>query len=125
MEWEIKSFMDFEPSWQNSIDSIKAAEDEYVYSIITINDDIAAFGAIGKIAGDIAQLGVNKKYRNKDIGTYLINDLIHSTKSSKVTVINVNSKNESIIKLLKKFGFENYINQYEMIFPIKLCINST
>ncbi|MGO5067089.1 MULTISPECIES: GNAT family N-acetyltransferase [unclassified Clostridium] len=114
-DWrEMKEFWDFEPSWQNSIDSINAVSDALIYSIVRLNDSIVGYGVIDKKTGDIPQIAVNKNYRYKGIASSIITDLIKNTESHNINVINVDGESKSMMNLLMKLGFKDGVSQYEM-----------
>lgn len=118
-EWEqFTKFWDVQPSWQNSIDSINASPETFSYSVVRSDNTIAAYGVIEKKTGDIPQLGVAKDYRRKGIASSLLADLIKSTESEKISVINVEDKADTVKGFLSASGFEHFIDQYEMIFDI-------
>lgn len=76
-DWrELTEFWDFAPSWQNSIDSINAVSDSFIYSIVHLDDNIVGYGVIDKKTGDIPQIAVNKNYRRKGIAKSIITDLM-------------------------------------------------
>lgn len=112
---KLMEMWDFKPSWQNSIDSINAVLDTFIYSIIVINDSIVGYGIIDKKTGDIPQIAVSKNYRCKGIGRSIFADLISNTESCNISVLNVESKCDSMKKFLLHLGFENNVSQYEMI----------
>ncbi|MCT4545286.1 MAG: GNAT family N-acetyltransferase [Vallitalea sp.] len=113
-----KEFWDFNPSWQNSIDSIYAASDTFVYSIIRSNDNIVGYGIIDKKTGDIPQIAVDKNYRGKGIAKSIVADLLKNTESCKVNVKNVDDECKPMKEILIKLGFEFVVNQYEMILKL-------
>lgn len=119
-DWrELKEFWDFQPSWQNSIDSINAVSDAFIYSIVRLNDSIVGYGVIDKKTGDIPQIAVNKNYRYKGIASSIITDLIKNTDSYNINVINVDGESKSMMNLLLKLGFKYGVSQYEMILKLK------
>ncbi len=72
--WEIfKTFWDFSPSWQNSINSVKAVKEIFSYVVVKDKNNIIGYGIIEKNSGKIPQLAVDKNYRNKNIGKNIIN----------------------------------------------------
>lgn len=112
---ELMKFWDFKPSWQNSMDSVNAVSNAFIYSAISINDAIAGYGIIDKKSGDIPQIAVDKNYRGKGIGRSILADLINTAESENINVINVDSQSSSMKDFLLKFGFQHKISQYEMI----------
>ncbi|WP_434301964.1 GNAT family N-acetyltransferase [Clostridium botulinum] len=119
MAWEqLTEFWDFQPSWQNSIDSINAVSEEFLYSIVHFHNKIVGYGIIDKRTGDIPQIAVNKHYRDKGIARSIITDLIENTESYKISVINVDDKSKCTKDFLIKLGFEHIVDQYEMLLKI-------
>ncbi|WP_330671425.1 GNAT family N-acetyltransferase [Anaeromicrobium sp.] len=114
--WErLIKFWDFEPSWQNSIDSINATSDIFIYSIIHFDDNIVGYGIIDKKTGDIPQIAVDKNYRRKGIARSIVTDLLKNTRSCSINVTNVDEESTSTKEFLIKLGFKYIIGQYEMI----------
>ncbi|WP_434293346.1 GNAT family N-acetyltransferase [Clostridium botulinum] len=118
-DWrELTEFWDFAPSWQNSIDSINAVSDSFIYSIVRFDDNIVGYGVIDKKTGDIPQIAVNKNYRRKGIARNILTDLIKNTESYNINVINVDGRSKSMKDFLLKLGFECGVSQYEMILKL-------
>lgn len=119
MSWEqLTEFWDFEPSWQNSIDSINAVSEEFLYSIVHFDNRIVGYGIINKRTGDIPQIAVNKHYRGKGIARSIITDLIEDTESYKISVLNVDDESKCTKDFLIKLGFKHIVGQYEMLLKI-------
>ncbi|WFA09040.1 GNAT family N-acetyltransferase [Tissierella sp. Yu-01] len=119
INWKLfKSFWDFEPSWQNSIESIIAVSNSFEAVTAQIGEDIIGYGIIDKITGDIPQLAVHIKYRRQGIGANIFKKLIEYTESQNISFINIENKCLNIIEFLHNLGFENFIDQYEMILNI-------
>ncbi|MGN9164486.1 GNAT family N-acetyltransferase [Tissierellaceae bacterium HCP3S3_D8] len=119
IDWEnLKEFWDFEPSWQNSIDSINAVPEEFLYSIVRFDNNIVGYGIIDKRTGDIPQIAVNRHSRCKGIAKSIITDLIENTESHKISVLNVDKESKSTKDFLLRLGFEHSVDQYEMLLKI-------
>lgn len=119
MAWEqLREFWDFEPSWQNSIDSVNAVSKEFLYSIVHYDNTIAGYGIINKKTGDIPQIAVKKVYRGKGIGRSIVTDLIENTESQKINALNVDDESKCMKDFLIKLGFEPIVSQYEMLLHI-------
>lgn len=117
-DWrKITGFLDFKPSWQNSVDSINAVN-TLCYSIVRIGDDIVGYGVIDKRTGDIAQIAVHKNYRRKGIATSIVTDLLNCTESNNASILNVDGQCKTMIKFLHDLEFEDYVKQYEMMLNI-------
>lgn len=111
----IKSLMQFEPSWQNSLDSIMTVPDNFICSGVYENEELIAYGVIEKTTGDIVQISVDEDYRRNGIGTNIIANLVDSTNSNNLSMLNVDTKCESMKCFLEQLEFECYVKQYEMI----------
>lgn len=101
------------PSWQNSYDSILAIKEQFIYSAIFDKDQIIGYGIIDKNNGEIPQIAVHPQYRNQGIGRSILTDLINSTTSSLIKVINVEDCITQVF--LNQLHFKNTVNQYEMM----------
>lgn len=120
MAWEqLKEFWDFEPSWQNSIDSVNAVSEEFLYSIVHYDNTIVGYGMINKKTGDIPQIAVNKDFRGKGIGRSILTDLIEYTESDKISILNVDYESKCTKEFLAKLGFQPIVSQYEMLLHIR------
>lgn len=115
---QLSSFWDYVPSWQNSIDSINSAPDTFIYSIVRFEDSIVGYGIIDKKTGDIPQIAVNKLHRRKGIGRSIVSDLIKSTESYKVCVLNLDEHSKSTKDFLLQLGFQHSVSQFEMILKL-------
>ena len=119
MAWEqLREFWDFEPSWQNSIDSVNAVSKEFLYSIVHYDNTIAGYGIINKKTGDIPQFAVKKVYRGNGIGRSIVTDLIENTESKKISILNVDDESKCMKDFLLKLEFEPIVSQYEMLLHI-------
>lgn len=115
-QWgEIEKYCDYSPSWQNSVDSIKACPDKFCYYIVNVENDIAGYGVIEKITGDIPQIAVRKEYRNQGIGRSILNEMVKNTEGNQVKLLNVDCRDEGTKQFLLKAGAVKYVSQYEMV----------
>lgn len=118
-DWNnLKCLWEIEPSWQNSIDSVKAVKEGFVYSLLRQNGIIVGYGIIDKKTGDIPQIAVHKDYRGKGIGRSIITDLIENTESEKISIINIDGRYKSMMDMLVSLGFKQFVNQYEMVLDL-------
>ena len=114
LDWEyIKTFWNFQPSWQNDIEGVKALTGSFAYLGVFKNDEWVAYAIKDPVKGRIAQFGVQPKHRNQSVGTYLFHSL-HSLGNPKQSIINIDQSDEKTINFLESIGFEYYIGQYEM-----------
>lgn len=118
-EWELlKTFWDFHPSWQNSIDSIEAVREKFVYATVRRGHQIAGYGVIEKRTGDIPQLAVGRKHRRNGIAGSIAASLAQRTDADKLRVVNVDHACLSARSFLTNVGFRQTVMQYEMVLPL-------
>lgn len=115
---ELTNFWDFKPSWQNSIDSINAVSDNFIYSIVKMDDIIVGYGIIDINTGDIPQIAVSKNYRCKGIGKSILVDLLSKTIPCNISILNIDSQCDSTRSFLVNLGFKQHVKQYEMVLKI-------
>jgi ribosomal protein S18 acetylase RimI-like enzyme len=108
-------FWDFEPSWQNTFDSINRTP-QHFKAIGTFTENELIGYAISEInTGDITQLAVNKNYRRKGVGTVLFHALINIIPGDLIKIINIEKEKPSIKSFLKSINIDLTGSQYEMI----------
>ena len=106
--------LEFDDFWNYNIlkDELESKNSKYiVVKDIKSNDEIVGFAGI-KIfidEADIMNIVVKKGYRNKGIGSLLLENLLLLCNKSnlKSLSLEVNEKNIPAINLYKKFGFKN------------------
>lgn len=115
-EWGLfPRFWDFLPSWQNSIDSIKAVPDTFTCCIVRKDNDITGYGIIDRRTGDIPQIAVDKEYRHKGIARSIMTGLLARTESDRAGVLNVEEQADAMKAFLADAGFEYSVGQHEML----------
>jgi ribosomal protein S18 acetylase RimI-like enzyme len=126
IDWStLGSFWDVQPSWQNSIDSVLSVPESFLLVTAKKEEIIIGYGIIDIQSGDIAQMAVHKHYRRQGVGTALIDELWKNTESSKVSITNVDDRSSSLKAFLNRTGFQNFIQQYEMVLTLKKDLPST
>lgn len=114
-QWElVKSFWDYTPSWQNSVDSVCAITDSFAYVLAEASGILTGYGIINKLNGDIVQLAVRQEYRRLGVATEIMQSLQEQTSSPNVKMINVDERDEALNVFLKQSGLRMFVEQYEM-----------
>ena len=107
-----QAFWDHLPTWQNSNNSIaRAAANTTIY--VQQGEDVVGYAVYNKQSGRLRQLGVLKQYRQKGIGSALLQH-IHQDCGKELTIINVDKRDERTTTWLTEMGLTNFIEQYEM-----------
>jgi ribosomal protein S18 acetylase RimI-like enzyme len=115
--WELfREFWDIIPSWQNSIHSLSKSRQKCIVALI--DNKIVGYCIFSKTHQKIYQIAVDKKNRNKGIGTSLINEVNKAIKSE-VSIINVDASNKNTNDFLLNLGLKIFAKQFEMEMEIK------
>ncbi|MFD2698997.1 GNAT family N-acetyltransferase [Paenibacillus shunpengii] len=117
--WEqLQMLWDFSPSWQNSIDSIRAVQKQFVYAVVRLEKKIIGYGIVDSATGDVPQIAVHPVYRRKGIATSIVDTLMNHSNGKQLRVINVDDACEGMKLFLDKVGFETIGHQYEMMLTL-------
>lgn len=101
---------EFDDFWNISTFKNELQNSNSQYIVAKLNKEIIGFGGIWKAVDDIhiTNIVVKKTFRNKNVGSILLNSLINLAKNQNTTSITleVNSNNIPAQKLYEKFGFK-------------------
>ncbi len=106
---------DYHPSWQNSLDSIAAIQNETVAAAVYSEGKIAGYGIIHAKTGGVSQLAIDRNCRNRGVGRSLLAALAGKTEAEIISFINVDSECTSMKGFLGAMGFHLEVQQYEMV----------
>ena len=112
---EAAEFLDDQPSWQNSFDSIHRSINHFKAIGAYKNEKLIGYGITEINSGDITQLAVAPEERRKGIATGLLQALFELIPGTSVKVINTIKSDKSTKQFLNSFGWEVCGSQYEMI----------
>lgn len=109
-----KKFMDFNPSWQNSFESLSRNIDNF--KILGALDDSGLIGycILEPKTGDISQIAISKNHRRRGVGSQLLKEIMKYNQSKSVKVINTPVECEAITKFLESLNIHLSGKQYEM-----------
>lgn len=110
----LADFWDLVPSWQNSIDSIQAVSESFIYACVKREDTLIGYGIVDRITGEIPHIAVDPKFRNRGVGTSLLSGLLQQTDSSDIHILNIEVQRTNPA-FFHRLGFENFATQYEMV----------
>lgn len=101
---------DFDDFWNYNILKEELNNKNSRYLVAKLNNEVIGFAGIKIIIdeADIMNIVVKKDFRNKGIGSLLLEKLMDLSKSLNLNYISleVNEKNISAIRLYKKFNFK-------------------
>ena len=125
---------DFDDFWSYSILKDEINSENSYYIVAKLENEIVGFAGIKVLLdeADIMNIVTKKSYRNKGIGSILLQNLIDLSYNLnlKQITLEVNASNLSAISLYKKFDFEkiglrkNYYNNQNAIIMSKLLRNA-
>lgn len=112
----ITDFWDFMPSWQNSFESIKRASEDFInLGVFTADKKLIGYCVFEPNTGDITQIGVDKAYRRKGIGSLLLQRTNKYNKLTRTKLTNTDTTCDSIVEFLKSKNIEITGKQFEML----------
>ena len=101
---------EFDDFWSTNTLKEELQNENSTYIVAKINQEIVGFAGIWKSVDDvhITDIVVKKNYRQKGIGSTLLQELISLTKKMnyKELTLEVNAKNDPAKKLYLKYGFK-------------------
>ena len=101
---------DFDDFWNYNVFKSELENGNSKYLVAKINNTVVGFAGIIPIVDEceISNIVVHKNFRNKKIGSYLLERLIDLAISLNFKIINLEVRESNIfaIKLYEKFGFE-------------------
>jgi ribosomal protein S18 acetylase RimI-like enzyme len=122
-QMEIESctpLLDWEPSWENSLASIRRIPD--AVTLIEAVDGGRRAGVAVYYPGLnwIMCIAVKKELRRSGIGTALVEHLVRGLGGDRrsVRLVNVDRSDAGMIAFLSQMGFRSFTTQYEMACPI-------
>ncbi|MEQ8478857.1 GNAT family N-acetyltransferase [Fulvivirga sp.] len=117
--WDVyDKFYDYQPSF---LDSSRMITDNLANETIIearIEDECVGFAIFQPSFGRISQIGIKPDSRRNGIGSAIINYIFEGSLQKKLTIINVNDEAEGTKSFFTKLGFDNQIDQYEMILSL-------
>jgi len=118
-DWDrFKTFWEFDPSWQNSIDSVKRKFDFFKVLGIFENENLAGYGIIEKHTGDIPQFAIAPQYRRKGCATMLFKHLLEYDEADTFKFVNTDAAHQSFKNFAASINLPAGLGQYEMIMKL-------
>jgi len=109
------NFWDFEPAWQNSMDSVERSQHNFKALGAFYKNELVAYGIVELNTGDMTQIATHKKYRRQGIGTQLLQSMIEAIPGESFKFINTDKTCASIKKFLENLNIKPLGSQFEML----------
>jgi len=113
-EVKFKTIWDFNPSWQNSLNSIMRGSDNLVCTLAMNVNHIMGYIVYEPQSGDLVQLAIYPQYRERGVATALLKNAAQNCSSPTVKMLNIDDASESMNGFLKKHQFDLITKRYEM-----------
>lgn len=110
-----QTFCDFNPSWQNSMESIERGDSGLRYLGAEIDGALVGFCVFDPATGDLAQIAVNPESRHQGIASRLLNEATYRMKTDFIKVLNVSSDNPTLPAFLEGKNITLASKQFEML----------
>jgi ribosomal protein S18 acetylase RimI-like enzyme len=117
--WErLRTFWDFEPSWQNSVDSVMAVPETLSAVTAVAGGQVVGFGIVEPKTGDIPQLAVDPEWRGRGVGRALLGAMAGAVEAENLVALNLDETSEAANAFVEAVGFAPYTAQYEMVLQL-------
>ena len=113
-EIKFDTIWDFNPSWQNSLNSIMRDSDNLVCTLAMNVNHIIGYIVYEPLSGDLIQLGTYPQFRERGVATALLKNAAQNCSSPTVKMLNIDDASESMNGFLKKHRFDLITKRYEM-----------
>lgn len=111
----IPDLWDFNPSWQNSFESVNRSPEGFVCLGVFAGSRLVGYGVFEPASGDVTQIAVDNPYRRKGIGSLLLQKMIEANKPDSIKIVNTDTACDSIIAFLHSKNIEPAGKQFEMV----------
>lgn len=111
-----RSFLSSPPSWQNELRSIRN-NGNHRFAVLRDGPELLGYGAVHADRGDIPQIALAPEARNAGAVAVLAAALGGLTRAGRLQHLNV-PEDDWLGPALGDAGFENSVNQYEMVLDL-------
>ncbi len=118
-DWFVyEQFIDIRPSFLDSRQMVNQNLDNEKVIEARMDRKCVGYAIFQPRIGRISHVSVSAEMRGKKIGEMLIAHAFEVSQSKSLTVVNINKEAEPVVKFLKRVGFENQLDQYEMMLKL-------
>lgn len=115
---EMQAMWDFQPSWQNSFDSVRRRMGDFVLTGVFLGEKLVAYCIFEPNSGDITQLAVSPEHRNKGLASALLAEALKVNRHPNIKLINADTNCAPLQGFLEAHGIQLRGKQFEMIKPM-------
>lgn len=111
-------FIDFTPSWQNSLESIRRGASGLKCLGAFHNGHMAGYCVFDIESGDLTQIAVDRRHRRKGIASRLLVEAAARMKTGNIKILNVDASDIHMPAFLKSRNIPLASRQFEMILAL-------
>lgn len=115
---QTQHYCDFEPSWQNSIESIERGISELTCLGAFLDGKMVGHCVFDVHTGDLSQMAVQSEYRRRGIASRLLQEALVRLETDFIKVLNVSSDNQTMPAFLQSKNIPLASKQFEMALPL-------
>lgn len=115
---QAQHYCDFNPSWQNSMESIERGISELTYLGAFLNGKMVGYCVFDVHTGDLSQMAVQSEYRRKGIASRLLQETLVRLETDFIKVLNISSDNPTMPTFLQSKDIPLVSKQFEMVLPL-------
>lgn len=115
---QAQNYCDFEPSWQNGIESVERGADDLMCFGAFLGGAMAGLCVCDVHTGDLTQIAVQREYRRKGIASRLLQAAVGHMKTKFVKILNISSCDRTMSAFLKSKNIPLASKQFEMVLPL-------
>jgi len=118
--WDLlTTFWDFEPSWQNSVDSVTAVPETLLAVTAVEGGQVVGYGIVEPRSGDVPQLAVAREARGRGVGGAILGRLADLAEAENLVVLNLEETSGPANAFATASGLELYTAQHEMLLQLR------
>lgn len=115
-DWNLfETFKDWNPSWQNSDDSIRHSRDTHIVLGAFFENQVIGYAILYPRTGDVPQFAVHRNFRQRGFGAALLHQISTRTEAGvRPRFMNIDGGARGDHQFLENCGAVQFISQLEM-----------
>ena len=109
---------DWTPTWQNSVASLTAIEDQLSCVTACDGDDLLAYAVVAPASATLLQIAVRRDRRRRKLATSLLSHLMETAPETGLRVLNVQDDDRGFARFMESVGAERIVRQLELTRPL-------
>jgi ribosomal protein S18 acetylase RimI-like enzyme len=112
----LRSFWDWQPSWQNSVESLERSTDAITLVGAFAGGELVGYGSLEEATTDVPQIAVARSHRRRGVGRALVGTMASMLPGpdGSLWVLNVDTASQTDLAFFAALGGSEFVRQYEM-----------